>query len=124
VQSLPDEHSPAWLGLPVTAESQLKSAIGNRTLTKLAVLQGVEDIDDKSGAGRDLRAHQLKMASDMVQRWLAILPTIDVTSSIVEATATSLQRCLSREVARGKAAISLVRRDLEMLKYVQPRVNV
>jgi hypothetical protein len=50
IRELPDSNSPAWLGLPVTAEAALQSSTGHRALHKLAVLQGVAGDEDESGA--------------------------------------------------------------------------
>lgn len=125
IQALPDAHSPAWLGLPVEAESQLKSLIGQKALSKLAQLQGVESANVVSSTDKNTQQIRNKSALEGAQRWLASLPSdSDMASlaalSLVDVNSltplTSLQRCLAREVCRGRSALSLVRKDLEFVK--------
>ena len=43
INALPDTHSPAWLGLPVLAETHRHRLAGQRLLTKWGVFQGIAD---------------------------------------------------------------------------------
>ena len=127
IRALPDAHSPAWLGLPVQAASQLKSMIGQKALSKLAQLQGVESANEVSSA--DTNTHQIRLRSALegANRWIKTLPSEGDMASLVassqlesdsQASLSSLQRCLMREVIRGRSALALVRKDLERIKYV------
>jgi hypothetical protein len=105
----------------VTAESQLRSTKGLRTLSKLSVLLGaMEDVVQSSGAVGDASS-QLKSTLESVERWLAILPTDDAiltvdTDRSSDVLASPLERCLAREVSKGKAAVALVRGDLQLIR--------
>jgi Dynein heavy chain C-terminal domain len=123
MRALPDAHSPAWLGLPVQAESQLKSFIGQRALSTLAQLQGVESANTASASDKNALQTRNKGALEAAARWLAALPSSANMASLAPegsdpASLSSLQRCLLREVAKGRGALSLVRSDLETIKYV------
>lgn len=121
MRALPDAHSPAWLGLPVQAESQLKSFIGQRALSTLAQLQGVESANTASASDKNALQTRNRAALEAAGRWLAALPTPANMASLAPegsdpASLSSLQRCLLREVCRGRSALCLVRKDLETIK--------
>jgi hypothetical protein len=40
IKALPDSNSPSWIGLPATAEAQLKTRVARRVLANLTLLQG------------------------------------------------------------------------------------
>jgi hypothetical protein len=86
------------------------------------MLQGVESAEVTSS---DKNSQQIrnKNALDTATKWLAALPSetslaalIATSSSQIENQGSSLQRCLVREVSRGRNALSLVRKDLEQVK--------
>ena len=122
IHDLPDAHSPAWLGLPVQAESLLKSTIGQKTLTNLAQLQGVERVNVVAVGDKITQQSRGKGILENADKWLVSLPLISHISSLAveesdPAMLTSLQRCLLREVVRGKNILMLVKKDLELVKY-------
>ena len=131
MKALPDSNSPSWIGLPVTAESQLKSLMARRVLSNLALLQGAQQETDYAGSsssgsggestGSDgvLRQQQteLSSAAALVQPWIAVLPSADQlptvsNESLSSATSLPADRWLARELLRGRDVISLVRDDL------------
>lgn len=124
IRALPDAHSPAWLGLPVHAESLLKSMIGQKALSKLAQLQGVESANEVTSNDNNTQQIRNKSALEGADRWLASLPSEEYMASLASSASldedqtslSSLQRCLAREVSRGRSALSLVRKDLESIK--------
>lgn len=121
IKTLPDAHSPAWLGLPVQAESQLKSSIGQKALSTLARLQGVESANTVSVTDEDTQQRRNRSAFESAERWLKTLPSASDISSLIpegsdHSTLSSLQRSLIREVATGRGVLSLVRKDLELIK--------
>jgi hypothetical protein len=121
IKALPESNSPAWIGLPVTAESQLKAAIAQRTLANLNLLQG--SAEDHTGASDEVAASLLlKNVEKMSKKWLAVLPTesslphveVEQTS---DANVSPLVRCLAREVMKGRKVICLVVEDLNLLMF-------
>ena len=101
--------------------------IGQKALSKLAQLQGVESANEVSSA--DTNTHQIRLRSALegANRWIKTLPSEGDMASLVassqlesdsQASLSSLQRCLMREVIRGRSALALVRKDLERIKYV------
>lgn len=125
VKALPDSNSPAWLGLPVTAEIQLQSVMGQRVLHKLAVLQGAEEeagsvCTDGGFDSQVVNARQRGLLTTL-ERWLKIIPSTYATSPAIIARATdsnasSLERTLSREVLCGASSFELVTGDINNLK--------
>ena len=123
MNSLPDSNSPVWLGLPATAENQLQSMTGLRLLSRLSVVQGVFEEDVTQAKGEGSVAAKLASVLATVERWLSLLPTEESVPVIAadrasDASSSSLQRCLAREIALGAAILHRVRQDLVQLKYV------
>lgn len=105
------------------AESLLKSTIGQKTLTNLAQLQGVERVNVVEVGDKVIRQSRGKGVLENADKWLVSLPPMSHISSLAvdgsdPAILTSLQRCLLREVVRGKNILMLVKKDLELIKYV------
>jgi hypothetical protein len=100
IRNLPDFNPPSWIGLPATAEHQLRRQLAQQALSRLALLQGLMtiDVDDEAaveaevgGAGavgggnnniyRKENVSQQKNVTfqqtllDLIQRWLTVLPT-------------------------------------------------
>lgn len=119
MQELPDANSPAWLGLPVTAESQLQTNLGQRTLRKLTLLQGILDETSTANDSGDSRP-QLKGLLDATEKWLKALPAdssllkLDAKSTS-DVDSTPLHRCLAREVDKGHSILIKVRADLNLV---------
>ena len=126
MNALPDSNSPSWLGLPPTAENQLQSQMGQRVLSGVAVLQGgLDEVEYSSSViSGDIRS-QLKSISDAATIWLSSLPLVSVLPSVdvsktSDVRSSPLERCLAREVLKGISVLSLVRDDLQLVKYVSP----
>jgi hypothetical protein len=54
IKALPDSNSPSWIGLPATAEAQLKTRVARRVLANLTLLQstgGGDSSSNSSGSG-------------------------------------------------------------------------
>jgi len=119
IQDLPDANSPAWLGLPLTAESQLQINLGQRTLRKLTMLQGILEETSTTDDNGDSRP-QLKGLADTTEKWLTTLPLessllkLDVKSTS-DVDSTPLHRCLAREVDKGHQVLKKVRADLNLI---------
>jgi len=132
MNDLPDTNSPSWIGLPTTAETQLQIIAGQKTLSKLTVLQGLADDikeDDSDLMSNDNGAAngQGKLKAvlfDKLTRWLAMLsqsisqPLFGMDVSSLDANAKAIERCILREVLKGKHVVALVSDDLAHLRSV------
>eukprot|EP01038_Epipyxis_sp_PR26KG_P004455 gene4455-6300_t len=120
IKELPDTNSPGWIGLPVTAESQLRLALSQRILANLNQLQGSNDDSTGSSGSSGKSNDPMQVLQDSVNQWLSVVPSLD-SLPMVDAASTSdasslpLDRCLAREVIKGRSVISLVVGDLELL---------
>ena len=90
MKALPDSNPPSWIGLPITAESQLKSIIATRILSKLTLLQDIQDddmninnssIDNNNISNNNNQMNQqyqieLKNTLIFVEHWLKALPDV------------------------------------------------
>ena len=97
--------------------------IGQKALSKLAQLQGVESANVITSNDNNTQQLRNKSVLEGADRWLASLPSEEFMASLAsldedQTSLSSLQRCLGREVSRGRSALSLVRKDLESIKYV------
>lgn len=116
---MPDKNSPTWLGLPATAENQLQSLMGQRIIYGLTSLMGVEDVDILTNANKS----QAKSTLDTVTTWIAqlkeahnLVPIIDPSFSS-DVSCSPLQRCLAREIFKGKNILGYVLHDLSLVRY-------
>lgn len=123
IKTLPDSNSPSWIGLPATAESQLKSHMARRILSALALLQGAQE-GDYSGV-LDGQAHalqaELNSMAGLVTAWIAALPTMEQLppvphESLSSAASLPAERWLAREVMRGSTVLKTVRDDLHSIR--------
>jgi hypothetical protein len=121
VNALPDKNSPTWLGLPSSAEDQLQSLMGQRILYGLTSLMGVEEIDLNLSTEN---TGQLKSGLDTVSTWITQLseamtqvPKIDLSFSS-DVGCSPLQRCLAREIVKGKQILACVLDDLSFVRYI------
>ena len=104
---------------------------GQRTLSKLMVLQGESDatqVDDVTSVGdgrgsgaRGARSQRESMLATAA-RWLAALPNEEDFSSLTkdrsaDVAASPVERALAREISKGRAALKQVREDLLLLRY-------
>ena len=122
MKALPDTNPPIWLGLPVTAETQLKVVMGQKTLSRLNILQGsAEDVDADPGDAKQASAITRNSAIlETMKHWLGALPVEsalpEVTSDLTcNAAASALDRCILREIAQGKQTLLMVREGLKLL---------
>ena len=123
VKALPDSNSPSWIGLPVTAESQLMSQTARRILSSLALLQGSQETDYAGvleGQGQAQQA-ELKHMAGLVDAWAVALPTLDqlpeiATDRLSNATSLPAERWLAREIMRGTSVLKIVREDLALIR--------
>ena len=124
VKSLPDSNSPSWIGLPVTAESQLKTHTARRVLANLALLQGGQETDYAGALEQQGQQQQAELnnTAKLVNPWIAALPTADqlpevIPDSLSSAASLPAERWLAREIIRGSAVVKLVRDDLLSIRY-------
>ena len=125
MNSLPYTNSTAWIGLPVTAESQLRSVMALRVLSHVSILQQglLDDTSDESkssGEGTAKDQKRLAALSETVSGWLHALPTVDSMPNVEaqlasDAAASPLDRCMAREIIKGRATVALVRKDLNLV---------
>jgi dynein heavy chain 1, cytosolic len=116
VDNLPEVNSPAWLGLPATAESRLQSLTGQRIISHIALMEDTfNDLEPESGEG-DHKSQLLSM-TETVSMWLSSLPE-NVDIPIQSQISTSLERCLGNEANKGIQVLKCVREDLISVMYV------
>jgi dynein heavy chain 1 len=123
IKALPDSNSPSWIGLPATAESQLKRHMAARILAALALLQGAQEADYAGaldGQAQALQAELSSMAS-LVGAWSKALPGLDQlpgvpADSLSSATSLPAERWLAREVMRGTTVLRTARDDLQSIR--------
>ncbi|RYH06718.1 hypothetical protein EON65_42550, partial [archaeon] len=127
-KSLPDSNSPAWIGLPVSAENQLKRIVAQRTLANLAILEGLLSVDHTEEIGHFehsafVNKAQQKTVLDALSRWIDALPDaaqINGVLTIVGSGKTVLARTLIRELQHGTHVLDIVKRELESARaYVK-----
>jgi len=129
VDCLPDKNSPSWLGLPVTAENQLQSLMGQRILSHISVVQGVlDDAEHVSTTEGDVKPQLMSMC-ETLSIWLNalpgedLIPVLDVALSY-DVCSTPLERYLAREVHRGRSVLQKVRQDIHAVRsYCDGRVK-
>ena len=122
ISSLPDISSPEWLGLPASAENQLQRSLGLKVLSNLVKLnlqeEGVISVDDSKE--QESVTSSMTLMKKAIEEWLNALPlptalpviSIERTS---DASMSSIERCLAREVAVGVRILKTVRQDLEQV---------
>lgn len=124
IKSLPDSNPPSWIGLPSTAERQLKRFIAQKALSHLAIVNGLADMESASqestsGTGGDahLRPHR-KQLLETLNHWLTMLSGKDTAQQIntviaaLSSVSTVLGRTLLREAMNSKKVLHLVTNDL------------
>lgn len=128
MNALPYTNSTAWIGLPVTAESQLRSVMALRVLSNVSILQQglLDDASEESKSSGDSGAttkdkKRLLALSETVTSWLAALPTVEAMPNVEahlasDAAASPLDRCMAREIIKGRATVALVRKDLQLVQ--------
>ncbi len=122
LKALPDTNPTSWIGLPVTAESQLRSVMAQRVLANVSILQqGLQE--EEGGHDEDKGKDKQKRLLATVDTWLAALPTLQSMPAISaqlasDATASPLSRCLAREVIKGRCAVETVRNHLNLIRSV------
>jgi dynein heavy chain 1, cytosolic len=122
VNDLPDKNSPTWLGLPASAEDQLQSLMGQRILSGLTSLMGVEDADMSISADSKGQKSGLETISAWILQLTEALnqiPSIDLSFSS-DVSCSPLQRCLAREIFKGKLILSSVLDDISFVRSLSP----
>lgn len=122
-KALPDSNSPSWMGLPMTAESQLKSQMARRVLSALAMLQGAQEVEYSGALDGHAQAHQaeLNSMSTLVSAWITALPTLEQLpevspESLSSVTSLPAERWLAREIMRGTTVLRTVLEDLSNIR--------
>jgi dynein heavy chain 1 len=118
IKALPDTNSPSWIGLPITAESQLKIYMAQKILSNLSAFGNQVDSADM---GDDDDAGGNKIYQDMCERWIAALPQPDSLPDVnpeatTDASSMPLERYFARECVKGRGTIKLVLRDLNVVR--------
>ena len=137
--TLPENNSPSWIGLPVSADSQLQILTGQSILHKLSTLKSCMDEDISTDTSTQISAsasvsiNEIEKIQQMVTKWFTLLPDTDnaevgFTAAVTSAhdiNSSQLQRCLAREIVKGFNIIGSIRRDLDMLQaYCRGTIKV
>jgi len=133
-EGLPDNETPAWLGLPKNAELLRLKMLGKKTLAKLLKMQTVEEdsaLELSSAAseetreqpqrhhGDDTRPLWIRTLEQNCLQWLELLPRhLDAMQKSVEHTKNPFFRFFEREVAIGRNLLTKIRSDLNQLILV------
>jgi dynein heavy chain 1 len=123
IKSLPDSNPPSWIGLPSTAERQLKRHIAQKALSHLAIVNGLAELESASqehvaGAGDAQLRPQRKQLMETLNHWLSLLTGKDTTQQIdsvigaLSSISTVLGRTLLREAMNAKKVLRIVSHDL------------
>eukprot|EP01035_Chromulina_nebulosa_P017680 gene17680-23270_t len=120
MKDLPDTNLPTLVGLPTTAETQLRIISGQRVLSKLTVLQGLDEetVDISSSSNLTIVSNVLK---DNINKWQYSLPTTKTLNvltydlSSLDNLSTAFERCLYREIVKGKSILALILNELTLL---------
>lgn len=138
---LPESNSPSWIGLPVSADNQLQVITGQSILLKLSALKSCMDDDIATDASMQVNAstavsiNEIEKIQQLVTKWFTALPdtgaasdtggfTVAITSAH-DINSSPLQRCLARELIKGRSTIASIRTDLELLlAYCRGEVKV
>lgn len=123
LEALPAKGSPAWVGLPVHAESMLRISRATHTLSKWTQLQGSIVGDMKGLAGKSQRKGRSiptsSPLSDMQAKIRKMLDNVPADLQPMERSEKAIKdplwRCVDREVEVGRALLTRIRVDLERL---------
>jgi len=119
--------------LPVSADNQVQVITGQSVLLKLSTLKSCMDDDIASDASMQVHAstavsiNEIEKIQQLVTKWFTALPdTISITmTSAHDINSSPLQRCLARELIKGRSTIASIRTDLELLlAYCRGEVKV
>ncbi|KNC52645.1 cytoplasmic dynein [Thecamonas trahens ATCC 50062] len=132
VRALPDSQTPAWLGLPVNAESVLlrnKAKVAVSKILKLQSMQEDESVGGEAeaaaaaaasgdGSGVALPAWMRSLHTSL-QQWSEHLPAgLTSMTSSAENVANPLFRCIERENERARSLLGVIRKDVADLDAV------
>lgn len=116
MQALPNSNPPTWIGLPMAAETEVQISSGYRLLSKLAILQGLDE------DSLDVGDHKLvSTITESISKWQDIfmnaMKLSVFTSDIHQIPVSSaLERSLLREISKAQEILSLVASDLQLLR--------
>lgn len=87
-------------------------------MSNLALLQGSGDTGEDSA--KDSGGSRLRQAEDLAQKWQQALPASNMLPAMdaektSDASLLPLDRCLAREVMKGRVVIDIVMSDLNVL---------
>ena len=133
VDELPDNSTPAYLGLPSTAENQLQSYKGISLLGNLGTLLESELTTEMTNSNANVvtietnktsddRSHLAYLAETIVM-WKNSLPADDVVKRLAatdlylgsDSTASPIQRAIYREIGQGSSLLQLVYSDIQIV---------
>jgi dynein heavy chain 1 len=134
VDSLPDQQSPAWLGLPNNAENIILAQRARELVRKLMRMQQLDDDDnvvDIGGEGdkgvgsggtkntADVRPAWMKTLGDSADGWLRELPDkLPLLKRSAEGLKDPLFRFFEREVRLASTILAKVRADLSDISEI------
>lgn len=104
----------------------MQSDLGNKCLAHLSSVQTAYDTEtvisaDSDSGGRGGATSRLSGVQGTVELWLKTLPEVSSLPTISsdkssDVTASSMDRCLAREIVKASQVLSKVRKDLELVK--------
>lgn len=128
VESLPDNQTPSWLGLPNNAEKVLLTTQGSSLISKMLKMQLLEDDDDDfvkmGGTSPSAEESRQRHTSDgrpawmrtlftSAKGWLSLMPkSLTMLKRTAENIKDPLFRFFEREVNHGAQLLKNVRDDL------------
>jgi dynein heavy chain 1, cytosolic len=125
INALPDTNSPTWIGLPATAETQVRIQSALQIVTRLTLLQGltssIHELEDSKATGSS-SAMKSAMVENL-ERWMSMLKAainqaIFTMTLLDHSVYDAIQRCILREIATAKSIGGTVYQDLAAVRYV------
>ncbi|KAF2072162.1 hypothetical protein CYY_006521 [Polysphondylium violaceum] len=122
IETLPDNSTPLWLGLPENAESLLLSNKAKKMISDLQKMQAMMDQDDEEEEqqqqqqGQDKAKIKLKAT---ITEWTKLLPKpLKPLKRTAQNIKDPLFRCFEREISTGAKLIKKITNDLANLLLV------
>jgi hypothetical protein len=130
IKSLPDSNPPSWIGLPMTAERQLKRIIAQKALSHLAIVNGLAEIEiessssDMTGGVSNVNHPLRKNLLETLTHWMHLISgkntsqLIDSVISGLSSQVTVLTRTLAREAVQARNVMAVIVQDILAMMYV------
>ncbi|XP_071963522.1 cytoplasmic dynein 1 heavy chain 1-like [Antedon mediterranea] len=126
-ESLPENQTPSWLGLPNNAEKVLLTTMGSNMISKLLKMSLLEDEEDMSATSVESRTRHtsdgrpswMRTLNTSVGHWQSVVPkSLPLLRRTADNIKDPLFRFFEREVTLGARLLKTVRADLENVAQV------